>query len=73
MLRLAFPVYNTDMADILPFCKPKARDKHRGNTLCRNGHHKWVVDKERVFDTKQGRLVTRLRCVRCSASKTRAI
>ena len=73
MPQFPFPVYNPDMTDILPFSKPKASEKHRGNTLCRNGHHKWVVDKESVFDTKQGKLVTRLRCSRCSASKTRAI
>ncbi|WP_457668382.1 hypothetical protein [Thiolapillus sp.] len=61
------------MADILPFSKPKAREKHRGNTLCRNGHHKWVVDKERVFDTRQGKLVTRFRCQRCHAVKTKGL
>jgi hypothetical protein len=61
------------MADILPFKKPKAHDKYRGNTLCRHGHHKWVVDKKTVFDSKQGRLVTRLRCQRCGKVKTRRI
>ena len=61
------------MADILPFKKPSLKEKHRGNTLCRRGHHKWVVDKERQFDVKQGKLVTLLRCSRCGATKTRAI
>ncbi|WP_456416784.1 hypothetical protein [Thiolapillus sp.] len=61
------------MADILPFRQPKAGEKHRGNTLCRNGHHKWMIDKERVFDTRQGKLVTRLRCRRCNAVKTRLL
>ncbi|WP_456447224.1 hypothetical protein [Thiolapillus sp.] len=61
------------MADILPFRKPRASDKHRGNTLCRNGHHQWKIDKERVFDTKKGRLVTQLRCRRCGKVKTRLL
>ncbi|HID08563.1 MAG TPA: hypothetical protein EYP10_15615 [Armatimonadetes bacterium] len=61
------------MADILSFRKPKASDQHRGNTLCRNGHHKWKVEKETVFDSKQGRLVTRLRCQRCDKVKNRLL
>ncbi len=61
------------MADIVPFRKKSLKEKHKGNTLCRNGHHKWVVDKERQFDTKQGRLVTLFRCARCDKTKTRAI
>ncbi len=61
------------MADILTFRKPRANEKHRGNTLCRNGHHKWEIDKERVFDTKRGCLVTRLRCRRCRKVKTRLL
>ncbi len=61
------------MADILPFRKPRASEKHRGNTLCRSGHHKWEIDKERVFDTKQGRLVTRMKCRRCGKVKNRLL
>jgi hypothetical protein len=53
------------MADIIAFKRPKASDRHKGKSLCRHGHHKWVVDKESVFDSKQGRLVTRYRCERC--------
>jgi hypothetical protein len=61
------------MSKILPFRKPKASQKHQGNTLCRHGHHKWKTDKERVFDSRQGRLVTRLRCQRCNAEKTKLL
>ncbi|WP_456374346.1 hypothetical protein [Thiolapillus sp.] len=61
------------MADILPFRRPRASDRHRGNTLCRHGHHKWSIDKERVFDTRQGCLVTRLRCTRCGKTKIRLL
>ena len=60
------------MGEILPFRKPKASERHRGKTLCRNGHHKWVIDKSQVFDVELGRLVTRYRCARCGQVKTRA-
>ena len=58
------------MADIIPFKKPKLKDKHKGKTLCRSGFHKWVVSKERPFDVKLGKLVTSYRCSRCGAVKT---
>lgn len=57
------------MGDILPFKRPKASERHRGKTLCRHGHHKWVVDKQAVFDVKLGRLVTRHRCERCGKTR----
>lgn len=60
------------MADILPFKKPRAADKHKGKTLCRHGFHKWVVDKKTVYDSKQGKLVTRERCQRCGKIRIRA-
>lgn len=60
------------MADILTFRRPKAGERHRGNTLCRNGHHKWALDKQQVFDVKLGRLVNRYRCQRCGATRVRA-
>jgi hypothetical protein len=59
------------MGEILPFKRPTAAQKLRGNTFCRNGHHKWVVDKGVRFDVKQGRLVTVDRCVRCGIRRTR--
>ena len=40
------------MADILPFRKPSPAEKHKGKTLCRHGHHKWMVDKKKQFDVK---------------------
>jgi hypothetical protein len=60
------------MADIIQFKKPRASDKARGKTLCKRGFHKWVLSKDRQFDTRQGRLVTVYRCSRCDATKTRA-
>ncbi len=61
------------MADILPFKKRKLSEKHRGNTLCRNGFHKWVLLKDSEFDSKAGRLVTVYRCQRCGQRKNKAI
>jgi hypothetical protein len=61
------------MADIIPFRKPSPKEKHRGKTLCRHGHHKWQVDKERQFDVKQGRLVTVYRCSRCGKTRIKAL
>jgi hypothetical protein len=58
------------MADIIPFRKPKASEKAKGKTLCLTGFHKWKVDKDRVFDVKQGRLVTVYRCERCGERKS---
>ncbi|PLW67302.1 hypothetical protein [Pseudohalioglobus lutimaris] len=60
------------MADILPFRKPGLKEKHRGKTLCRHGHHKWVIDKEKQFDVQQGKLVTIYRCSRCDKTRVKA-
>ena len=57
------------MSNVVPFRKPGAAKKHKGNTLCRRGFHKWVVENT-PFDTRQGRLVTCYRCARCGAEKT---
>lgn len=60
------------MADILTFKQRPVKEQHRGNTLCRQGHHKWVVDKANQFDVKQGKLVTLYRCSRCYKTRTTA-
>lgn len=57
------------MADVIPFRIPSLKEKHKGNTLCKHGHHKWVVDKEKQFDVKQGKLVTLYSCSRCGKQK----
>jgi hypothetical protein len=61
------------MGDILPFKRPRAAQRHRGNTLCRSNHHDWETLKDRRFDVKEGRLVTVERCRRCGATRTRAL
>jgi hypothetical protein len=60
------------MADIITFKKPSLKQKHKGNTLCRNGHHKWVTDKDLPFDVKRGELLTAYRCARCGKTRTRS-
>lgn len=60
------------MGEVVHFKRPKLKEKHQGNTLCRNGHHKWQAEKGTPFDVKSGKLVTRLRCQRCGATKTEA-
>ena len=62
------------MADILPFKKPKAKKVNpKGNTLCKQGHHKWRVVTSQKFDVKEGRLVTVYQCERCEQRKVKAI
>jgi len=57
------------MTSVVPFKRPKASKKHKGNTLCRRGFHKWVL-VSKPFDVKQGGLVTCHRCERCGKEKT---
>jgi len=56
------------MGDVLDF-QPRPKPT-RGNTLCKSGFHKWLVDKAKQFDVKQGKLVTLRRCARCGVTKT---
>jgi len=59
------------MGKIIAFKKPNAADRHRGNTLCRRGFHKWTI-VDTPFDSREGKLVTRYRCDRCGKEKTEA-
>jgi len=61
------------MGDIIPFKKRKASEKHKGNTLCQRGFHKWKIETKPPFDVKQGKLVTRTVCLRCGIVKTKRI
>jgi hypothetical protein len=61
------------MGEVLPFKKKSLSEKYRGKTLCREGFHKWVIDKEKQFDVKTGRLVTVSHCARCGQSKTQLL
>ncbi|MGV6817056.1 MAG: hypothetical protein ACWA44_07260 [Thiotrichales bacterium] len=57
------------MGDVIPFKKPSLKEKHKGNTLCRNGFHRWKIQQEKKFDVKQGKLVTVMVCIRCGKTK----
>lgn len=62
------------MAEILPFKKPTVKKaKTKGNTLCKQGHHKWRIVSSQKFDVKEGRLVTVYQCERCGQRKVKAI
>ncbi len=64
------------MGEVVPFVPAKnikPSVKHKGNTLCKNGFHKWEVEKEKTFDVKFGKLVTSYRCKRCGAVKNSAV
>jgi hypothetical protein len=62
-----------DGVTILEFKRPgKGSEKKGPTTMCRHGHHKWVVDKAKQFDVKQGKLVTVYRCARCDKQKVKA-
>lgn len=56
------------MADIIPFGK-KIEPK-KSTTLCRSGFHRWEVDKETEFLTRDGKLWTKYRCSRCGKSRS---
>lgn len=58
------------MGDVVPFKRPKPSEKHKGKSLCRSGFHKWVIEQDKRFDVKQGKLVTAYRCERCGKTKT---
>jgi hypothetical protein len=59
------------MGDVLPF-KRKLPQGKTSNTLCREGFHKWRVDKKKQFDVKLGKLVTVYICERCGEKKVTA-
>lgn len=47
------------------------RAKNKRSSLCSNGHHGWVVEKQTRFDIKAGKLVTVERCRRCGKTRHR--
>ncbi|MCP1673798.1 hypothetical protein J2T57_000897 [Natronocella acetinitrilica] len=60
------------MGDVVPFGRSKRRRKlAEGQTLCRNGFHKWEALGDTRFDTREGKLATVYRCKRCGAEQTR--
>ena len=59
------------MGEVIKFKIPSLKDKNKGKTLCKNGFHKWLVDQDKQFDVKSGKLVTLYKCARCGITKTR--
>jgi len=62
----------SNVQSLAAFKKAKTKAKGAGVTLCKSGHHKWVIDKKTVFDSKQGKLVSLYRCSRCDKTKISA-
>lgn len=60
------------MGEVVPFRRPKPGEKAKGQTLCREGFHKWVPWEGKQFDVRRGRLVTVYECARCGARKVEA-
>lgn len=60
------------MTNIVPFRRPTGA-KSKGNTLCREGHHKWKIVQEKQFDSRAGKLVTLYECSRCQKQKTQLL
>lgn len=61
------------MGEVIKFKRPSVAERHKGNTLCRSGFHKWQILKEQQFDVKQGQLVTVYQCTRCAKTKSKAL
>ena len=57
------------MGDVVAFKRPET--KKRG--MCQHGFHRWVIDKDKKFDVRQGKLVTRYRCARCGVEKIKGL
>jgi len=60
------------MGKVVKFKKPKLSEKHKGNSLCVHGFHKWEIENDQQFDVKKGKLLTVYRCIRCKITKNEA-
>lgn len=63
----------SDVRSLDAFRKKKRKALAAGSTLCRAGKHKWQIEKQTDFDSKQGKLVSRYRCERCGKVKVKAL
>jgi len=61
------------MGEVVQFKRPTVAERHKGNTLCRSGFHKWKVVNDKKFDVKLGKLITVFQCTRCAKTKTKAL
>jgi len=62
------------MGDILTgkFGRKAQLQKVKRSSLCANGHHQWVLEKDTQFDVKQGKLLGVKRCKKCGKTRTQA-
>jgi len=58
-----------DVRSLNAFRKASKKKAAAGKSLCLNGHHRWATDNSTLFDSKQGKLVTRSLCLRCGHSR----
>lgn len=61
------------MSNVIQLTKKKALKRHKGNTLCRSGFHKWKIIKTQQFDVKQGKLISVFQCSRCQKAKSKLL
>jgi hypothetical protein len=61
------------MGKVVQFKRPTVAERHKGDTLCRSGFHKWKVVNDQKFDVKLGKLITVFQCARCAKIKTKAL
>ncbi|TXR52098.1 hypothetical protein [Reinekea thalattae] len=61
-----------EVRSLQAFKKAKQKKQAAGNTLCRSARHKWLLESNTQFDSKQGKLVNRYRCERCGKIKISA-
>lgn len=47
-------------------------NKIKRSSLCQHGHHQWVIDTNKQFDVKQGKLITTRRCSKCGKTRNSA-
>ena len=60
------------MTNIIPL-QPRKKKQAPAKGLCQHGFHKWVIWKDKQFDSRQGRLVTVFRCERCGKQRVKAL
>ena len=54
------------------FGKAAQLKRIKRSSLCRHGHHRWVVDTHTRFDVKKGKLLTVNVCSKCGKTKSSA-
>lgn len=61
------------MGQVIQLKRKKLSEKHKENTLCRSGFHKWIIINKQQFDVKKGKLITVYQCNRCQKTKNKLL